>query len=969
MSTEIGERRKHNVIGDVRYMKKEDIRRRLQQLNSICQEYNLKNLSERIDSQLKLIDEPLRIMIVGEGKSGKSSLLNALVGATVAEVDYEPKTWCIGVYESTKGEPYAEVVYQDNIVRTTVEEAKKLMEEYEENSESKDSIDEIVKSREIEEIRWHLNINWPNDGMVIIDTPGFLQGRADTEIIETQIDGAEGVRFVASDGFEKYYSKSDLVLWCFEATDVGAADVKEKLESVKTQDKSIYGIVTKLDKCDSDSEREEFFQRNNSHYKKYIKQCLRSQLPPIRKKDSGDKLQKKLQLRQDTVDGIKRCIEYLLNDNEAADIKLKSYETFCTNIEKLLAVYLGKYVNFYYSNLQVYSQVKDKVNKDITSLRNSSINKICQILLDKENSFLVGTEYDALWYQCDEQPQNFASVLKAQEKNSGLMETCNSIQRTFSEDIQKTVLYHGNDMKWNVINIGSIDNDSTTAEFKFNLTERNIYFNELVINIQNSFWDDLLNLFDKNGVVYSVINGLFGNMRKERTFSKIRDAFVSEIGSVRKQYLDQINDNYQHCINDFENTLEDLFYRINGINSGEVDTSILRIDEVMSSMHLYPDNSPYIPYLKDNRLCFARNELLLKIESFQEKTQSENIVDYIKINYIQKAFTLRLNNDEEIIQNAMLSYNGVKGIQIKFDTPDFYHDKYIFSFHECWDKIRWGKNENKIKEAYKNELKQYLIAREELWIDYSQKAVERVLSTCMKEWDKVWIEPIKQFIERWRRQCDNSFRQCKLYKNYVMTPPEWDVKKYYQYDQMYNANYANYFFMQYISDGTINPSMFPNVSIVTPDGENASTEVKKHIEKNLSTYKAVINSIQMKNSELWDKEVQFEVNQIMESLSNSFDEIQRLVEEVIFPDYLKYLVALKGSKHRKNITEYIVTCGKLSKSNSELMCGNIPMRLYGNTINFMFSNGTRINDDVRKYIKSRSEEISNIVKEKMSNGR
>lgn len=239
----------------------------------------------------------------------------------------------------------------------------------------------------------------------------------------------------------------------------------------------------------------------------------------------------------------------------------------------------------------------------------------------------------------------------------------------------------------------------------------------------------------------------------------------------------------------------------------------------------------------------------------------------------------------------------------------------------------------------------------------------------MKEWDKVWIEPIKQFIERWRRQCDNSFRQCKLYKNYVMTPPEWDVKKYYQYDQMYNANYANYFFMQYISDGTINPSMFPNVSIVTPDGENASTEVKKHIEKNLSTYKAVINSIQMKNSELWDKEVQFEVNQIMESLSNSFDEIQRLVEEVIFPDYLKYLVALKGSKHRKNITEYIVTCGKLSKSNSELMCGNIPMRLYGNTINFMFSNGTRINDDVRKYIKSRSEEISNIVKEKMSNGR
>ena len=266
-------------------------------------------------------------------------------------------------------------------------------------------------------------------------------------------------------------------------------------------------------------------------------------------------------------------------------------------------------------------------------------------------------------------------------------------------------------------------------------------------------------------------------------------------------------------------------------------------------------------------------------------------------------------------------------------------------------------------------MNQYLIARDKLQKDYSQKAVERVLSTYMKEWDKVWIEPIKLFIERWRRQCDNSFQQCKLYKNYVMIPQEWDVKKYYQYDQMYNANYANYFFMQYISDGTINSNMLPNVSIVTPNGEEASTEVKKHIEKNLSTCAAAINSIEMKNYELWDKEVQLEVNQFMKSLANSFDEIQRLVEEVIFPEYLKYLVALKGSKNRKNISEYIVTCGKLSKPNTELMSGNIPTGIYGNVINYMFSNGTRINDDARKYIKSRSEEISNKVKEKMSNGK
>lgn len=948
-------------------MKKEDIRRRLLQLNNVCQEYNLMNLSERIESQLKLIDEPLRIMIVGEGKSGKSSLLNALVGATVAEVDYEPKTWCIGVYASTKGEPYAEVVYQDSIIKTSIDEAKKLMEEYEENSENKDSIEDIVKSREIEEIRWYLNIKWPDEGIVIIDTPGFLQGRADTEIIEAQIDGVEGVRFAASDGFEKYYSKSDLVLWCFEATDVGAADIKEKLESVKTQDKSIYGIVTKLDKCDSDAEREEFFQRNNSHYKKYIKQCLRSQLPPIRKRDDGEKLQNKLKLRKDTIDGIKRCIEYLLKDNKAADLKLKSYESFCTNIEKLIAIYLGKYVNFYYSNLQVYEQVKDKVNKDLFSIRNSSINRICQILLDKQNSFLVGAEYDALWHQCGEQPQSFASVLRAQEKNSGFINECNSIQKSFLTDIQKFVLYHGNEIKWNVINIGSVDADSQTMEFQFNLTEKNVDFNDLVINIQNGFLDEFLNLFDRNSVVYIIINGLFGNMRKEKTFAKIRETFVAEIDSVKKQYLDQINDNYQHCVNDFNNTLEDLFYRINGVSSYEVDTSIIRIDELMFFMKLYPANAPYIPYLRDNSLCFARNELLLKIRTFQEKIQSENIVDFVRINYIQKAFELRLKNDERIIRNEMSAYNGTKKISKKLENPDFYHDSFLISLLACWNEIRWGMHKNKIKDIYEIELNQYLMTRDEKWRDYSQKAVERVLASYMKEWDNLWIEPIKQFIERWRGQCENFFQQCKAVNNYLMTPQEWDVKKYFQFDQMYYANYATCFFVQYMSSGVVNPAMLPNVSIVTPDGDNASDVVKKHIEKKLSTYIASLNSIQITNYEIWDKEVQLAEKQIMKYLSNCFDEIQQLVEEVLYLEYFRYLIAMKGSKHKKNISEYIITCGKLSKTNIELMKGNVPIGIFGNATDFMFSDGTRIRDDVKKYIRNRTEIINNKAKEKLLN--
>ena len=60
-------------------MEKDKIRERLHQLHRLGEEYMLSDIVEEIESQLKLIDEPLRIMIVGEGKSGKSSLLNALL--------------------------------------------------------------------------------------------------------------------------------------------------------------------------------------------------------------------------------------------------------------------------------------------------------------------------------------------------------------------------------------------------------------------------------------------------------------------------------------------------------------------------------------------------------------------------------------------------------------------------------------------------------------------------------------------------------------------------------------------------------------------------------------------------------------------------------------------------------------------------------------------------------------------------
>ncbi len=946
-------------------MKKEEIRTRLQQLYNVCLNYNLRDLSERIDSQLKLIDDPLRIMIVGEGKSGKSSLLNALVGATVAEVDHEPKTWCISVFASTKGKPYAEIVYKDDIVRTSVDEAKKLMEEYESIYGNKDSVIDISELREIEEIRWYLNIKWPDEDMVIIDTPGFLQGRGNTETVETKIDGIEGVRFIATDGFEKYYSKSDLVLWCFDATDIGAADVKQKLESVKTQDKNIYGIVTKLDKFRSEEEREEAFKRNNNCYRKYIKQCLRSQLPPIKKSHKGEKLERDLKLRNDTVDGIKRCISYLLNDNKAMDLKLKSYEIFCKNIEKLVANYLIKYIDFYYSNYAILLDIKNKVNKELDSKRETSIDEICKILLDKKINFLIGYEYDSLWLQSNEQPKNFADILMTYEKNSGFMDECNLIQKSFISRIKNIVSFYADEIKWNILKIGSHNEINQTEKFQFDLIEKDISISNLEINVQNSIWDKLLDLFDKNGILYKILIMFFGDKRKEKTFDEIRKAFNKEIDSVRNQYRSQIDQNYQNCSNDFENKLEELFRRINGIGSYEVEKTILRIDELMTSMNLYPQDAPYIPYFTENKLIFVRNETLLKIGTIIEENQSENIIDYVRKNYIQKAFKSRLKNDEIMIQRKIAAYDGTKGINMSLETPNFYNDSVLNSILGCWPKIRWGICENTIKDAYETELKKYLKDRDKKRNDYSDKAIERVLDQSLKQ----FTEPVRLFIDGWQRKCEISFQQCRQY-NYYMLPLDWDIKNYFQMDSRYYTNYAIYLFIQFMNDNNIiNYVMYQNIPIVTPDGDNASEAMKKLINKMFLKYVTEINSIQKQNNKKWDDIVKQKLEQNKNNLSKDFDEILRLIEEDIYPEYPQYLITMGESKHKKSLSEYIIICGKLSKKQTELLKGKVPIEVSGTDLNIPFSDGTSIYDGVKKYIQDKSKNINYMVKEKMLNGR
>lgn len=151
------------------------------------------NLNEQIEN-IKALEQsqlkPLNVAIVGEVKSGKSSLLNALLGKEISQVD---------VLEATSS--VIEVVYSENT--------------------------DISKFGDLTRIS--LDINYLKK-INIVDTPGLKS--------ITQSNERKTIDYI------KY---ADLILFVIDATHLGQEDTIQALELISEYNKPIIGIVNKCD--------------------------------------------------------------------------------------------------------------------------------------------------------------------------------------------------------------------------------------------------------------------------------------------------------------------------------------------------------------------------------------------------------------------------------------------------------------------------------------------------------------------------------------------------------------------------------------------------------------------------------------------------------------------------------------------------------------------------------------------------
>ncbi|MBO8140929.1 MAG: dynamin family protein [Firmicutes bacterium] len=218
--------------------------RRLIQDGRPAPEPDLIESLKKIPRQLQALEEhlakPLRLAVLGEVKSGKSTLVNALVGEDVAPVDVlEATRWIMEIRHGSTAS--ARLTMSDGKVQEgTPEEIARLLHERRTDEDFVARCEHVAVTLPLPSLsRLHL-----------VDTPGLAT-----------------VTESAAERTRRYLQEVDAVLWVLNANHLGQTDVVEALADVARTGKPVIAIVNRIDEVDAEPARlEEYVQAQLAEY-------------------------------------------------------------------------------------------------------------------------------------------------------------------------------------------------------------------------------------------------------------------------------------------------------------------------------------------------------------------------------------------------------------------------------------------------------------------------------------------------------------------------------------------------------------------------------------------------------------------------------------------------------------------------------------------------------------------------------
>lgn len=164
------------------------------------------------------LDQPLLVTVMGEFKSGKSSFVNAFIGADVAPTGITPTTATINVvrYGRERG---GRIFHHDgHVLELGWDELMTHLQSLSPDaSKTIDRVEILVPLPQLEKIN-------------IVDTPGLNSIQPEHE--------ATALGFIA---------KADAIVWVFSAGQTGKATEKKALGAIREEGKRVLGVLNKAD--------------------------------------------------------------------------------------------------------------------------------------------------------------------------------------------------------------------------------------------------------------------------------------------------------------------------------------------------------------------------------------------------------------------------------------------------------------------------------------------------------------------------------------------------------------------------------------------------------------------------------------------------------------------------------------------------------------------------------------------------
>ncbi|MCP8616375.1 dynamin family protein [Salirhabdus salicampi] len=186
----------------------------------------LRDEADKMNKLIENMDSSLRVVIMGEVKAGKSTLLNAFSGSNVSPTDIAEATGTIIEIKYSPKE-YGKITMDNNIIEDNPDV---IYSELQNNNNNQKFFENCIS----------VEFGFPFTNLknfTLVDTPGL-----------------ETITEENSNRTKDYIANTDVVLWVFNGHHLGQADIEEALIEVNRFGKPIIAVINRIDEMDEDPE-------------------------------------------------------------------------------------------------------------------------------------------------------------------------------------------------------------------------------------------------------------------------------------------------------------------------------------------------------------------------------------------------------------------------------------------------------------------------------------------------------------------------------------------------------------------------------------------------------------------------------------------------------------------------------------------------------------------------------------------